>query len=254
MIKAVNEENNKEEKVLSPWYIIDKLLLIASLMISSSLSLTHYAGIFMPLFWISVILLILNIANKKKYYISPEKGEGRKSKTVILRTLVYAVIIGLILMPFNMRRQWKWFYPLQRSFYVSGFAKGNAIGRLLPKTIPSDAEKYYVNFRPAILQASGSVDIKYYTDRETVEEYIEKAEKECIGKYDFSQYYFDDYTQMWTADDENTDAREINRFAQIIEADEENPENCVVYVYGNYTYNTALAIFNTDTGYVRFYY
>lgn len=249
---------SEKKKVLSPWYIIDKLFLIASLAASSFFCLTGYAGVFMLLFVICFILLIMNISKREKYYISRGKGKGRKN--VLLRILVGAVIAGIFLMPFNMRRQWKWFYPVQRSFYISGVDGifsvfgGSTVGRLFPETIPSDAENYHVRFAPAVMQGSGYANVRYHTDRETIEKYIAKAESECIEKYDFSQYSFDAAARVWTSDDESVNTKRINNWAEIIRNDEEDAANCVVYVYGYFNYNTALAIFNPDTGYCRFCY
>lgn len=222
-----------KERKFSIWRYIDILLcfLLAFPMSMIGLAYSYYSTIWL----ISMPLLFVLWLAKPLYDKNRPTPKWLRYVTGILRTVLYVIAGIAMLIPQTMGLDWKWYYPVQRSVYLSNYSEGCFLERFLPETIPLDAEGYQATFIPKILQGEAVVEISFYTDSEMLDNYITHAKSQDTQLYDIN----------------STKAQKWKNW--LIE-DQINDSGAVVYEFDASGAYTPVYIINEKTGYIRIYY
>lgn len=196
-------------------------------------------------------MLFLCIFCKKFYYTDVPHNKTEKSITSTIRIVLYTAVIIIMAVPFTMHKSWKWYYPVQRAFYLTGYSKPCRLEYFLPEHIPDNADGYEVHFIPKVLQGSAGVHIKFFTDKAAIEELRRRAADNNAEYLDISAYYLDykKYENNQVSDDYmNKYPSGCLRFLNVILQDNASPDGAEAYTFGGGCY-----ILNENTGYVRIY-
>ncbi len=222
-----------KERKLSFWRYIDILLcfLLAFPMSMIGLAYSYYNTIWL----ISMSLLFILWLAKPLYDKNRLTPKWLLYVTGILRTVMYGIAVIAILLPQTMGLDWKWYYPVQRSVYLSNYEKGCFLESFLPETVPLDAEEYQVTFIPKMLQGEATVEISFYTNSEMLCDYIAHAASQNAQCHDIS----------------STNAQKWKNW--LIENYIED-SGAVVYEFDGSGAYTPVYIINEKTGYIRMYY
>ncbi len=169
--------NQKENYQLSFWYYLDSLLCVIVFFLGAMV-----AGIYRyyePVWMMSIpILFVIQIA-RKWYDKGISHGQFFRCTTGILRTILYIIAIGGLILPMFLSSQGgKWAYRWKRELFLSNYtekARAN-LNILIPEHLPEKADEYHATFVPKFLQGSATVDIFYYTESEVLSVYKEQAE------------------------------------------------------------------------------
>lgn len=224
-------KKEKEQLELSKWYTIDS---VACVVVLFFYPLTFIAYGYMYRMWCTAFLfVIVQFFARKLYYADRIYPQFLKIVGVTVRSIVYtAVVVGAII-PFTMSRDWTWYYPVQRAVYLSNYSDGCFLEDFLPKTVPLDAKDYQATFVPKILQGEAVVEISFYTDSETLAEYIAYAESQDTKLYSIEGVKSEKW-KNWLIED--------------------NIDHNGAFVYEFDGPYTPVYIINEKTGYIRIYY
>ncbi len=222
-----------KERKFSIWRYIDILLcfLLAFPMSMIGLAYSYYSTIWL----ISMPLLFVLWLAKPLYDKNRPTPKWLRYVTGILRTVLYGIAVIAILIPQTMGLDWKWYYPVQRNVYLSNYEKGCFLEGFLPETVPLDAEEYQVTFIPKMLQGEAAVEISFYTNSETLSDYIAHAESQNTQLYDINSTNAQKW-KNWLIEDHIEDS------------------GAVVYEFDGPGAYTPVYIINEKTGYIRMYY
>lgn len=124
--------------------------------------------------WFPVPLIII-ILNKKRYYKTYKRSKAAAAVAVFLRTVLYPAVIFAAVLPFTMKADIPWYYPVQREVYFSNYQSG--VPKFMPDSIPDNAEDYNAEFVPGILQSDGMIMIYFRTDEATLDKYRQFAKE-----------------------------------------------------------------------------
>lgn len=224
------EENVKHK--ISKWYNIDISLcgIIIFLGMPLSMILISYSSI-----WgMAIILYFVVRLGKNFYYIDKPVSKSFKIITTIVRSMLYAMVIFVTIIPLTISKDWKWYYPVQRMAYLSNYNKGSSMYEFLPEKIPSNAKEYEIRFVQKLMQGSAAIDICFYTDSKTIVEYRKKAVDYGAEKVDIMS--------------------ENLRYKGLLEAYNAPVDNTEIYIFWNGYENTAMYMLNEHEGYFRLYY
>ncbi len=214
------------------WRYTDILLcfLLAFPMSFVGLAYAYYHTIWL----ISMPLLFVLWLAKPLYDRNRPTPKGLRYVTGILRTVLYVIAGIAILIPHTMGLDWKWYYPVQRTVYLSNYSEGSVLEMLLPETLPEEAEHYEVTFIPKVMQGSATVDIRFYTDAASIQNYRAYAERCGAEHYDIQ----DEKVQKWK---------------NFMESSGANTDGAEVMIFKSGYSNTAVWMLNERTGYFHIY-
>lgn len=235
--------DQKENYQLSIWYHLDTLLCVTVFFLGAMVTgiYRYYEPVWMMSF---PSLLVIQIA-RKQYDKEKLQNKIFWCTTGILRTILYIVAIGGLILPMFLSSQdRKWAYRWKRELFLSSYTdKGQAgLNILIPEHLPEKAEEYHAKFVPKFLQGSAMVDIFYYTESEVISVYKEQAES-----FGAERFVEDANSKDGEGDKWFSYMREHN--ASINDMD-----GAEVYRFWNGYENTAVWMLNEKTGYFRVYY
>lgn|GEM_PF-1726750 len=242
-----NQEETKHK--VSAWRIADILLCLVTIFISATFSLSSYISVFSPLWILGHLMLFLCIFCKKIYYKDvPSKKTAKIIKSTV-RIILYTAVITVMTIPFTMHNPWKWYYPVQRGFFLTGYSRPCSLDYFLPECIPDKADGYEVHFIPKVLQGSAGVHIKFFTDKTAIEDLRRRAVNNNAEYLDISAYYHDckkyenhqvseEYMKKYPFD--------CRKCSNIILQDNASPDGAEAYAFSKGYY-----ILNENTGYVN---
>ena len=235
--------NQKESYQLSVWYYVDSLLCVTVFFLGAMVGgiYRYYEPVWMMSF---PSLLVIQIARKR---YDKEKPQHRffRYTTGILRTILYIVAIGGLMLPtFLSSQDGKWAYRWKRELFLSSYteeARAN-LNILIPKYLPEKVDEYHAKFMPKFLQGSTMVDISYYTESEVISVYKEQAES--FG------------AERFVEDANSEDGKGEKWFSYMREhnASVNDMDGAEVYLFWNGYENTAVWMLNEETGYFSIYY
>lgn len=224
-------KNEKEQRKISKWYTADLSVCVAVLIFypMTFLSYSYFFKMWGAAFWLVVVLFFA----KRLYYADKTYPKPLKITAIVVRSILYTASAVGLLLPFTMNNDWTWYYPVQRAVYLSNYSDGSFLEDFLPEAVPLDAEDYQVTFVPKILQGEAVVEISFYTDSETLAEYIAYAESQYTTHY-------------------NIEGVKSEKWKNWLIEDNIDYNGAVVYEFdGPYT---PVYIVNEKTGYIRIYY
>lgn len=220
-------------------------------MINIPLFITNYGNFVIRTIGAALVFLIVT-SRKNLYDKEKERSAVFRKITGALRAVTYTALVILCILPYSMRISKKWFYPVQRYIYTSGYNSKSLIHDLLPEELPEKTDGYKADFRASMGQVSGGVDITFVTDTDGIDQLCRRAEAEGAEHLILEEYVdLQEYKQ-----EEDKSAQKIKTYAKIMIgklADEgmtsENVEGYVFYDDRRWCYY----LINKKTGYVRIY-
>ncbi|MDE7293974.1 MAG: hypothetical protein K2N72_06090 [Oscillospiraceae bacterium] len=132
---------------------------------------------FLVAYWFSMVVShialiagIIVFVCRKLY--SNDLSKPWRIVTGVIRGVLYAVALSALALPFFMKVQSPFLYPVQKSVYSFNFAdRGESVLYFLPDSIPEDASKYKIKMFPGVLQAEPYIQIEFSTSSGQLEEY-----------------------------------------------------------------------------------
>lgn len=161
-------ESEKVQHEISKWRIADILAPILILVFSMYYAAYSYYQIMM---FAAIPVLLVVILMRPLYYKEKKYGKGFRITTTIIRIIGYIAVISAVMLPFTMGRSWKWYYPVQKLIYGADAETK----KFLPEHIPENAENYEVIFCRSGFPGATRIEISFFTDSETLDEYRDKA-------------------------------------------------------------------------------
>ncbi len=154
----------------------------------------------------------------------------------IARGILYVGAVLFTILPYTMRIDAPWYYPVQRALFLSGYDKSATLHQMLPQTLPTDAADYDASFVPALPQGGAVVRISFYSDAESLAAYRQQAEQYGAMRCDITDN--DPYAEKWLSirTDEGLDM-----------------QDAAVYIFLSGSHS-AHYIINESTGYFELYY
>lgn len=219
-------KKDKTEHIVSKWRIADFILCTLIIFLSPIALLYHYYNnIVITAFIFAGIIAFC----KSIYYIEKPKIKFVKIIIVVVRSALYSIAIIGTIIPF-IKTNARWYYPVNRALFLSNYVSRSQLNDIIIEEIPKNAEDYKYTFIPKVLQGSATVDVQFFTDSTTIQQYRNKAEKYGAEHYKIT----DEKAVKWF------------NFMQENNADTNGAE---VYDFGRTVY-----IINEKTGYFRLYY
>lgn len=214
-----------KERRISPWFYADFWLCI--------LLFFNLSGMFYPCFFYFTIfampIALVIRAAKPLYDRNKETPKYLKAVIAVLRSLVYTVLISVIVLPWTMYLALPWYYPVQRTVFLTCFGENSMMHEFLPKSVPLDAKNYEISFSPPFGDA-GYARLYFNADAEYLQE-----------RKVFAESYGAEYC---TAEDET--AKKWNDRLEQCGCDTE------LYIFERYS-GYAVYILNERTGYFELY-
>jgi len=184
----------------------------------------------------AIIMLFVILSQKRWYYV--DSSQTKKTVRTIIRTVIYEIVIIATFLPFTMNLPFKWYYPIAKALFLSNYSDSTFFDTFLPDNIPENAEHYSVQFMPSVMQASGTINIRYDTDSQTIADYRSVAKRYGAEHFQREILKNDDFEHKWF---------------NIIEHDGTSTDNADVYIFYSNHRNTAVWMLNQQTGYFRAY-
>ncbi|MDE6592050.1 MAG: hypothetical protein K2K57_03175 [Oscillospiraceae bacterium] len=122
---------------------------------------------------VSIIALIAGIIvfARKKHY-SDKLSKPRRIAAGVIRGVLYAIALSAFAVPFFMKVQSPFLYPVQKAIYCFNFGDmRESTLYFLPDNIPDDAGEYKIKMVPGVLQSESFIQIEYSTSSEQLSEY-----------------------------------------------------------------------------------
>lgn len=238
---------------ISKWRVFDIVVCVAFGIFNFMYLLTDYVFTYFWLIGIGVVVFILCLTERFHRTDAPKPW-------IIVQTVLRCILcIGALIftiLPWTMNCNWKWYYPVQRAFYLQG-RYDSVLNDYLPKKLPAQTDGYDVQFTPKALQGNPAINITYYTDSETIAEY--KAFAESYGARYVSMEYVDVLLEAYSSgvsfepSEEQTEC--LDWMIRLIQQWDTEPDaDMEVYVFKQSNSICASYILNEKTGYFRIYY
>lgn len=223
-------KKDETEHIVSKWRKIDfALCMLVMFLYPLALRVHYYWNFAITAFIFAVIIDLF----KCLYYVDKPKSRLLKIMITVVRSALYSVAIIGIIIPF-INTNAKWYYPIDRALFLSNYVSGARLNDFIIEEIPKNAEDCKYTFIPKILQSSATVDVHFYTDSTTIQQYRAKAERYGAEHYKIT----DEKAVKWF------------NFMQKNNADTEDAE---VYIFWD-NYQPAVYMINEKTGYFNLYY
>lgn len=154
-----------KKRNISPLYYTDFFMCL--------LLFVNFGGLFYKylqyfvLFALPAALVILML--KPLYDKNSKTPKYLKIIVSILRSLIYAVLMIVMVLPYTMGLDIPWYYPVQRTLFLSNYRDFSVLHDFLPESVPLDAKAYDAQFSPSFGQGS-YVHIRFETDAENIQE------------------------------------------------------------------------------------
>ncbi len=230
---ATARQKTPLSKKARAWQVADAAVCVLFWLCNSIWCLSGYMGAYMPLLFSAMILFF---CAQTRFFYEEKRSKVFRIVQMTIRLIAYTAAVLFTILPYTMRYDAPWYYPVQRAFYLSGYEKGSTLYELLPETVPYDAEQYDVRFVPQILQGEACVDIRFYTDAEQIAAY--RAEAQACGA-----------VEMHDAP-ESEQERYTVLYERTVQPDGISFEGTEIYRFSNRAY----WFFNESEGYFRVYY
>lgn len=223
-------KKDEKEHIVSKWRNVDFILcMLIMFLFPLSMRVYYYWNFATTAFIFAVIIAFC----KCLYYVDKPKSRFLKIIIAVVRSTLYSIAIIGTIIPF-INTNARWYYPVDRVLFLSNYDSRSRLNDFIIEEIPKNAEDCKYTFIPKILQGSATVDVHFYTDSTTIQQYRTKAERYGAEHYKIT----DEKVVKWF------------NFMQENNADTEEAE---VYIFWD-NYQPAVYMINEKTGYFSLYY
>lgn len=238
---------------ISKWRIFDIVVCFVFGIFNFMYLLTDYVFTYFWLIGIGGIVLILCFTQRFHRMDAPKPWIITRT---VLRCILCTGALIFTILPLTMNCNWKWYYPIQRTFYLQG-RYDSVLNDYLPQKLPERTDSYDVRFSPKALQGNPTINMTYYTDSETIAEY--KAFAKSYGARYVSMEYVDVLQEAYSSGipfEPSEDVSECIYWMDRLEKQwhTEPDSDMEVYVFEQSNSICAAYILNEKTGYFRLYY
>jgi len=256
MDHCFHNENNEGRPVapqISKWRVFDIVVCIIFCQFNFLYLLTDYVFTYFWLIAIGGVVFILCLTKRLHHTDAPKPWIITRT---VLRCILCTGALIFTILPWTMSCSWKWYYPVQRAFYLQG-RYDSVLNDYLPKKLPARTDGYDVQFSPKALQGNPTINMTYYTDSETIAEY--KAFAKSYGARYVSMEYVDVLQEAYSSGFYFEPSEEISECIYWMERLEkqwhtEPDTDMEVYIFKQSDSICAAYILNEKTGYFRIYY
>lgn len=221
-------KKDETEHIVSKWRKADFILcMLIMFLFPLSMRVHYYWNIVTTAFIFAVIIGFFRCL----YYVDKPKGKLLKIMITFVRSALYSVAIIGTIIPL-IKTNAKWYYPIDRALFLSNYVSGSRLNDFIIEEIPKNAEDCKYTLFPKILQGSATVDVHFYTDSTTIQQYRTKAENMGAEHYKI------------------TDEKAVKWF-NFMQKNNVDTEDAEVYIFWK---SEAVYMINEKTGYFSLYY